>query len=82
MDDNPPPSPLNPDGLDEFTISDRELLVLILKRMDWLIEKIRVSNGHGNSVLMRVVWTALGASGIASMMALASLIAWIVVAAR
>ena len=78
MDDNPPaPSPLNPD---EFTVSDRELLVLILKRMEWLIEKVRLSNGHGNSKLERLVWISLGASGIAVVMASTSLIAWIVAA--
>jgi hypothetical protein len=46
--------------------------------MGYLVEKAVKANGNGYSKLEHVAWAALGASGMAGVMASASLIAWIV----
>ncbi len=71
-----PPSPPNPSDL-----TDHELLIQLFLRMNWLVERVEAMN-HRGSRAEHLAYAALGASGVALVLAGTSLIAWIVVATR
>jgi len=61
---------------DPTKLSDRELLIALYHRMEYLAAKAGEANHNGNSKLEHLAWASLGASGLAGMEATISLIAW------
>jgi len=60
------------------SMSDRELHIEALRRMEFLCEQVDGINHHGNGLAVRIACVALGVSVSATLVGAASLIAWIV----
>jgi len=60
------------------SMSDRELHIEALRRMEFLCEQVDGVNHHGNGLAVRMACVALGASASATIVATISLVALLV----